>query len=362
MNKSCLEILPEDFQINLDTVKFSVSNVKIEFNDVTRMLITSAEGEMSCMKTNRKPLRGVFDRHALQMRYITKENEESGDLIIEGSLFGNRYGQNVHTSANMRNACIWTLKRVRDLHQLQTTPESAQDWNAGLIQLHRVDLAVNFKLESGDQVDRALTQLKRQFAAQRVECHLHDTYASFAPRGGKNYSIATYAKGAQMRVLASRSKNDETLARLAEECAPILRVELRLQKPELRRLKLDEVGAWSAPIARSTYRKYFARLPLDGMTFGLLKPDDLRDVDVRMRPVLAHHKLGTDPKLIYSDRTRARHKAYFKQLGIDLNVPNEPTQPVLLTDILSKRGTIMKTPRWLTEAGRAPLTKERNAT
>ena len=174
MKKPYFEILPNVFQVNIDTVKFSVGNVGVDFADVTKMTITSAEGELFCTKTNRKPLPGDFDRHALQMRYTTVENENQGELFIEGSPFGNRYGQNVFTSGNLKNACLWTLKRVCELYDIKVAPETVEDWNAGIVELHRVDLAVNFKLASEDHVDKALLQLKRLLAAQRVECHLHD--------------------------------------------------------------------------------------------------------------------------------------------------------------------------------------------
>lgn len=359
MKTPCLEILPDTFQVNIDTLKFSVDDVVIDFSDVTKMMVTSAEGELLCIKTNRKPLPGVFGRHSLQMRCTTKENQNQGELLIEGSPFGNRYGQNVFTSGNLKSACLWTLGRVRELYDVQVQPETVERWKAGMVELHRVDLAVNFKLDSGDHVDKALKQLKQLLAAQRVQCHLHDKYASLTPRGGKNYSVTAYSKGAQMGLLAARSKSDEVLTKLAADCAAILRIEIRLQRGELQRLGLAQVRAWSPTIARNIYRKYFSRLPLSGITFGPLTSNDFDGVDFRMRPVLAHHKLGTNPKLIYSDRTRVRHRAYFKRLGIDLNVPNDSGQPVSLTDVLSKRGAILKTPQWLTEAGMAPPMKNR---
>jgi hypothetical protein len=82
---------------------------------------------------------------------------------------------------------------------------------------------------------------------------------------------------------------------------------------------------------------------------------------MRMRPALAHHKLGTDMTLIYCERTRQRHRAFWKEHAIDVNVPNQPTQPIPLIEILSQRGAIVKAPGWLKDAGMAPRTKKSRA-
>ncbi|ALP61579.1 hypothetical protein AN416_02535 [Paraburkholderia caribensis] len=154
--------------------------------------------------------------------------------------------------------------------------------------------------------------------------------------------------------------SDKSLMKLAQECEPLLRVELRLMGSELRRLNLDQVWAWSASTAREVFRKYFARLPLADITFGQLKPEDFKGMDMRMRAAFAHHKLGTDLSAIYCKRTRERHLAYFRKRGFNLNVPNQPKAQLMLTDILSKPGVIAHAPKWLADAGMAPRAKSRN--
>ncbi|WP_185597940.1 phage/plasmid replication protein, II/X family [Burkholderia cepacia] len=331
----------------------------MDVNDVTTVLVSTPEGTQQQI-TNRKPVPGKSGRHALHYR-VKSRSPYDHQLFVEGSPFANRYGQNVWSSASVKRACTSTVRRLIHELNINATSDKIDAWINGDIELYRVDLAVNFRLESSRQVDDALTQLKRRFIAMRCQCSIHVRYAALCPRGSRHYSIAAYDKGDQMSLKSSGDHADNLFKRLAKECEGLLRIEVRLRRAELKKLGLTLARDWGPGTARDVFRKYFARLPLRDVTFGPLSTTDFEGIDERMRPVLALHKLGADWKQIYSDRTRVRHKAYFKARGIDLDCPSQPDRTVSLLEVLARNGAAAKTPSWLIRAGLAPRRRRRLA-
>ncbi|WP_174931657.1 hypothetical protein [Burkholderia lata] len=106
--------------------------------------------------------------------------------------------------------------------------------------------------------------------------------------------------------------------------------------------------------AKAVFRRYFKRLPLEGISFGPLLESDFEDIDDRMRPVLALHMPGADWRLLYADVARARHKAYFRKLGINLDCPHQVEHQMPFVETISRKDAIARTQTWLIEAGMAP--------
>lgn len=353
------DILSGWFPVNVDTVAFSVSNVSVDLH-VSEVILASPHGEFLYKRTNRKAIPGKDGRHPLQVRFKTPPSSEFGELTVEGSPFANRYGQNVWSTASVQNACIPTLRQLVTELKIQASQETIDSWEAGNVSLQRVDLAVNLRLQSEEQVDDVLTQLKRQMVSDHCQYSGHARYVALCPKNSSHYRVAAYAKGSQMRLKTAGDRSCANFQRLVDDCSTLLRIEVRLLYPELKSLNMQFVRNWSPPKARALFRKYCARLPLHKVTFGPLSAADFDGINERMRPVLALHKLGAQWLSTYTPRTRARHKAYFRKRGIDLDCPNQPEAPICLIDVLSKHHAAATTPQWLIEAGMAPARK-RNA-
>lgn len=351
--------LPVDFQVNIDTVRFSVRGVELELDNVTKAVIASADGEYLHTITNRKGVEGVSPRHRLQVRYKTKAGSKEGELFVEGSPFAFRYGQNVFSSSDIHEACIPTLREVSQMLKFVASKETRKAWEDGVVELHRVDLAVNFVLESEAQVRQALKQLAHQIAAMPCQSSLHVRYVALAPRHASRYKISAYAKGSQMRLKTAGNHQEEVFERLVDECQTVLRIEVRLLRRELKDLGLTFVRDWEEDTAKRLFEKYFPKLPVHKVTFGPLSADDLKKIGERMRPILALHMNGIDWRPIYSPRSRARHKVHFAAHGIDLDAPHQTKPSISLRDLLSRKRAIMTTPRWLIDAGMAPRKKRK---
>lgn len=354
-----IEVLGEKFQVNIDTVEFSVSGVHVASLGATKVMTTSPDGEILSMSTNRKPIVGAYQRHPLQVRFRQRPENlgKNGVLFVEGSLFGFRYGQNVHTSGKLRSGCIAALREIQNQIGFTSSADAWSRWRDGDIALHRVDLAVNFDLGSELAVRALIKRLAHQLIGRNTNCHAYDGYVSLAPQRATKYCVAGYAKGPQLRSKLKSAKSDLNFARLVSESEGLLRVEVRLRKPELKRLGLSFARDWTPERARDVFRQYVAKLPALDVTSGPVSEDEFNTIPPKLRSVFILHKLGADLASIYPPRTLARYRAKFRLLGIDIACPNLESAPSNST--LSPRP--VRTPKWLIDAGMAPPKVRRRA-
>lgn len=356
-----LKFLDKKFRVNIDTVEFSVSDVKINVEEINQIMVLKPDGEAISLITNRKAIRGGFKRHPLQIRYRKKRNgdSETGMLSAEGSVFGFKYGQNVFTSGNLRAGCLYALRRINRQIDLNASPETWGKWEAGEILLGRVDLAVNFDLGSESVVRAVADRMAHQLIGKGTASRHHTGSVCLAPRDFKEYSVAAYAKGAEMKLARRKATSDQNYDRLVGECGNLLRVEIRLRKRELARRRLSRVSDWTPEKARSVFREYASKLPmLDVVATGPVSPKELSRLPPKLLDVFVLHKMGADLTAIYAPRTLATYRRRFAELGIDIKCPSLENAPRNAS--LSFRPA--KTPRWLIEAGMAPRRKQKPVT
>ncbi|WP_186188803.1 phage/plasmid replication protein, II/X family [Burkholderia gladioli] len=348
--------LENRFQINIDTVEFDVEGASVRDLNITTVTLKGPDGQTRYSNSNRVSIHGVDGRHSLQIRYkeYPEHRGRPGILHVEGSPFANTYGQNVYTSASLRQACILALRRIAKQIDFTAPDEAWARWKAGQIELRRVDLAVNFNLGSPEAVRSYLDRLAHQVVSQRCHSHVHDKYVSVIPRDGSEYSITVYAKGEQLKY-NQKAEADPRFLRLVEESQALMRIEVRLRHSELKKLKLATVGNWTPERAREVFRTYAGRLPTLDVLSGPLQLAELGDLPNNLRPVYALHKAGTDLNMIYPKRTLARHRAMLRKRGTDINCPAVPDAP--RNDDLTARP--MKTPQWMIEERIAPRKKRR---
>lgn len=347
-------VLYDKFQINIDTVEFDVEGASVRDINTTTVTINGPDGQFRGSRSNRVSIPGVDGRHALQIRYIERPEHlgRTGILSVEGSPFANTYGQNVYTSASLRRGCILALRAIEEQIDFTASEDAWARWKAGDIELRRVDLAVNFDLGSAEAVGSYLDRLAHQVVSRRCHSHVHDKYVSVIPRNGSEYSITVYAKGEQLKS-KSKTNDDPRFLRLVEESQALMRVEVRLRRKELEKLKLSRVCDWTPGRAREIFQTYVKRLPTLDVLNGPLHPDELRDLPSNLRHVYALHKAGTDLTMVYPKRTLARHRATLRKRGTDINCPALPDAP--RNDDLTARP--MKTPQWMIADGIAPERK-----
>jgi len=337
---------------NLDTVKCRITSpgMKFKIPGAMRSLYVNPEGECLNESQYRVEIKGAHGSHSI---YIS--SPDSGkSLVIEGSLAGFLYGQNVYTSPKLLPLIIQCLKRVCEQLAWKPTREQIKSWKRGDgIVLERVDLAVNFRLDSDLQVNSALMQIKRQAIEHNFGIEGHGTTVYFKPDSGRNRSIAFYGKYAEMR----HSRRFDGLShkqRLVSECEGLLRVEVHLHEAELADMGLRNASEWDDKSARMAFVKPFKKFKFLEITSGPVTEKELAELPSRLWSALVIHKLGGDMELAFEERTLQRRRADFRKLGIDLKCPNEPVGEVLnITKLLSESKAVTA-PDWLVEAGLAP--------
>jgi len=324
--------------------------------------VTNADGEVLNILGNRVSLSGKDGIHNLHIR--TKNFGKT--LLISGSPFAFKYGQNVYTSSNMQAATIGSLKRVCKDFGMMPTPEQRQRWIEGDIHLERVDLAVNIKVGSEEEATDILRQIRLQLGEQQGSMRTSGTTVYWSPKNGKEYSIVFYAKGPQMR-RQKRYFGQPFRDKLVSHCECIIRIELKLQARELRKLGLNKVSAWNDNTAEKVFRKYMhKKIKLFSVTSGPVTKEELVELPSQLRAVLALHKSGIELSTIYPKRTLQRHMSNMRELhGIDLKCPNQAKGTVVpLKTALSPRKVINSAPKWMRDkklapANRGPLPKKK---
>ncbi|CAH2904730.1 MAG: unnamed protein product [uncultured Paraburkholderia sp.] len=259
-------------------------------------------------------------------------------------------GQNVFTSDNLRHGCVATLRKLHEKIGFEAPAESWARWKSGDLALHRVDLAVNYDMGSEHTVRALLKRLAHQMVEKRCHCLIHDCYVSLAPRRGTEYCVTAYAKGSQLRAKRKVLAANQVLLRLVDECAGLLRIEVRLRRPELVKLGLSFVRDWTPGKARTVFCDYAAKFSALDVTSGPLSTTDLGHIPPKLRHIYMLHKLGGDLSAALAPRTLARYRAKFRQIGIDISCPNLESAPRNSSLLLKP----VATPEWLIDAGMAP--------
>lgn len=333
----------------VDTLNGSCAKGKIIVPDADRLILCDADGAIKKTFGNRKKIPGKMGVHSMYIRSM--DNDEK--LTFEGSISGCKFGQNLYTLGDVPSASKIAVKRA--LKECGER-EKAEELKLEDISLDRVDLAVNFRLESEEEVLSVLKQIKRQLIEQYGPTRTNGTTVCWAPRDGKEYMIVMYAKGRQLlNAMQRRKQRPPYWGALIEEASNILRVEVRVRGAELRDLGLGKASDWHEDSAFKVFNKYFERLKLLKVTSSVFSKDELTALPQRLRPVLALHKLGFDLEQVYTPRTCQRHRDFFRKRGIDLRCPSQPENTAMsVLDYLSPDKAVCEAPEWMIKQGLAP--------
>lgn len=271
-------------------------------------------------------------------------------MCVSGSPYAFLAGQNVYTSSDLTKTCVAALRKLKSKIGLRPINEDvSRNWVFGEIDLYRVDISVNFRFDSEEQVLRVLTQLRRQLAETRGSVNKIGTTVYWSPQHGKRYQILAYAKGPLMVLKDGKDKSviSKEYERLIDDCSDILRIEVRLRRSELVELNLDKAWKWKKNTAQEVFMRYFKRLKILNVLSGRLDEDELDNVPNNLRPVSALLKLGADLDGIYKPRTVSNYRSQFKKLGIDIRTPWREAKTIPLLKIMKSKCRLAKSPAWL---------------
>lgn len=341
--------------VNVDTVEFEISGM--DFQQCTKVEATVTDtdtGEIRFKYGNRVKI-GKNGTHNLVARTLNWAKT----LRLSGSPYASHYGQNLFTHSDVQRACRLAIKKAVRAFDLHPPAEILEGWLAGDHPLNKLDIAVNFALSSEEDVMGVLQHLRRHFGELAVTTKTNRTSFYYAPRDGKEYEIAFYAKGAQVRQ-ARCYRKAPFREQLVAESKCILRVEVRLRRKELAKLGLQKASAWQPDTAARIFSQYMAKLKLKNATAGPMIDDELAVLPNRLKHVFAVHKAGYNLTTIYGERTLQRHLSDFRRLKLDLRCPNQPAgAKVSLLKFVSPRRVINQVPAWMYKLGIAPRPRKK---
>lgn len=340
-------------KINIDTIEAEISanNSDIEFimPDSLKVNIVNEDDLVLDSYQNRECLPGKNDLHSLQVRSMSFGNI----LNIQGAFFAFLFGQNVFTASKPKLLVKKVLGKVFNEFDFNIPEKNLKKFYSGDVKLKRIDLAVNYRFNSQEEVTEALSQIKRQLVELNCTVRTYDKNVILSPQNGREYSISFYAKGPQMRRMRKYDKMNWAGA-LLSECSTILRVEIRVRSQGLRKMGLEVLSNWKDGDSEILYQHYFRKLPNIVITSLPLEYEDLSKLPSRLKPVFALHKTGVDIARVYKKTSLDRHKRWFKQRGVNLSKPNHALKVVPLKELISPKNAIIETPEWMREMGLFP--------
>lgn len=339
--------IPRSEDVGIDTVTLRIPYVGDRLSTSYCQTITS-DGEVRRGASHSISLKGKNGAHTVKAWHLPNSQE----LKIEGTPNGYVYGQNLFSDSNIHASCERMLQRMsRDarLASVFTTNSLAS------ASVDRIDLFINLRFVDSREAAKVLKQLGLQFAAQQKSVSVYATSAYWNPGRGKSYQVICYAKGLQLEAKRQRMQiKNEFFDKIIDEASGIVRVELRLRKPELEKLRLTSLTAWDVDTPRRVFQKYFERLPIFNVTWGPIRVEELGAFSMAERRIYSLYKLGAPLDEHYAPRIIRKYIAKFRALGFDLNVPNATAEALQLGQLFSNSERIASAPEWVVAAGRAP--------
>ncbi|WP_067739091.1 phage/plasmid replication protein, II/X family [Novosphingobium naphthalenivorans] len=218
----------------------------------------------------------------------------------------------------------------------------------GLADIQRIDLTSHWLLDrEGDVLPFLQAMQERVFVPYRGRGTFHANkpetlYYGYVDKGKRqpDWKLKIYWKGEEIR------KNDPMLwSRLAgvpgahEELLRTVRVELTLLTPELKRLKLRKVGAWSPEMVAYVWALYVDRLDFGALEMNLdLIDTKMAGLKPRHQHAIAAWKAGNDLREGMSHRSFYRlRKDILAACGFDIKQPPPKSNVVPLMRIVTAK-------------------------
>lgn len=310
--------------INIDTVEMEIHGENIYLKETTDVVLIR-DGQNVGYYQNRIRIpstkKGSHDLHV-----STSHNGKK--LLIEGCFYGFLHGQNVYTTDNLRSLCMKVAKKVNTFlkshYGLKVYKQIAESIASGDIVLRRVDLAVNYRMDSETHADQILRNIKYQLVSNDSNFHGYGNSVLYSPRDGCDYSICLYAKGAQMR----RKKSYVPQA-LKEDCKTILRFEVRLKSKELQKQGMETISNWGKHTPGKLVDFYIPRLKFVDICHNNVEDwiDEVLDEDIEAMSttqtlIFDSWRKGILSRDSFTTRSWQRYKKLFlEKYRIDISTP-----------------------------------------
>jgi II/X family phage/plasmid replication protein len=185
-------------------------------------------------------------------------------LIVSGNPVKYLQGHNIFGSDNLQGLCRDLIKVVLVQLGINLGRKDQQAINAGLYSFSRVDLAVNFRLPSGEMLSQAIREIEwhwrelgRNVSNYGDETVYHDQYSKVA-----STKFYNKAKEIRARPLSEKLLGADACTRLRRYADRLLRAEFTLRSPALKTQRLNRGSEWTTAKTRALIQEK-NRLPIN---------------------------------------------------------------------------------------------------
>ena len=294
----------------------------------------SPAGEVEWKTAKRRSVAGSFST-GLQVRTATHTPDRCTHIEISGNPVKWFQGHNLWGTDDLPSLVVASCVDVARLLGIEVSPCTLDAWQAGQVQITRVDVTESFHLDNRAQVLAWLRSAEQTaHLSHRGRGQLVKGSTLYFGKNSRRWSLKVYAKGQEIEAKGHGQESITDLPHARAWADRTLRAELTLRSLELKRLGLDAVTAW---------------LPVDGVPFDVpallherlggmtmtttthLSAEVLDSLRPAVRTAVVAWEAGADLRGILSRPTFYRYRAELLPHGIDIAtlVPREAVSNVV---------------------------------
>lgn len=233
-------------------------------------------------------------------------------------------GQNVHGSDDLAGLVREMLARICRSLNVQPSADDLADWEAGNIDLTRVDVTYSWDFGTLPRARAAIRSLAATAHLRHRGPGVFKGDTLYFGKTSTRWALKVYAKGGELK--ARPLPLDLAESSLPRHADGLVRLELCLRSKVLKALplegvKLSKVAGWGDTTAPELHRHFLKSLEISEAT--MLDAHQLDTIPKKLHLTYQAWKDGHDLRAILPRRTFYRHRSELLKCGIDIAVKQD---------------------------------------
>jgi len=300
---------------------------------------TDSDGEILYQHSN--ALR-VVGSHDSSIGVIARGD---GFMTVDGNPSKFLQGHNVFGPECVRELALRLAFIGADALDVKPTIEDLEDWTTGNIELKTIDVTYSVALQSRGQVLALLKQMEQTATFRhRGRGQLTKGTTLYFGKNSTRSSFKLYSKGEEINApkhqLHPRLLVTDLGKFLLEFADPLLRTELRMRAPELKRKNLNRVHNWNIETVRRTHNEFWKKLTMSNAITDIDKA--IEELPNTLRAIAKLHLKGEDTRNLCGRATWYRHRKALMDYGIDLATNNGNLTKTRRIEIIDEEPIVLR--------------------
>lgn len=187
--------------------------------------------------------------------------DKGSKLLIEASIPKFLTGQNIVGREDLHDPCLQMIYAVLKQMGIQLSQKELDKLESGQFQMNRIDYTIHCDCGSPERAVAVMAALRSLVFAKAKDASAYGNETIYAGQHSDRKTLRIYRKDIELkkrnRGMSANVYGKDHLTKKIQNC---IRFELVLRSSELKRLGLEEPGAWHIPGARERMRDWIARL------------------------------------------------------------------------------------------------------